>query len=139
MPATPTHRASVRVVDDSPTARAAAGAVVDATRGFAVVSLLATGEEALAWLQRFDVDLVLMDVRMPGMGGVAAARIMRHLRDPPVVVLLSADDHPDIAARPGEHGAVAFLRKEALGPRSLHRIWARFASQRALAGSRDMT
>ena len=59
----------VLVVDDSPAARTAIEHVVAQTPGFALVGSVDSGEAALAVLPRLDPDLVLLDVRMPGLSG----------------------------------------------------------------------
>jgi CheY-like chemotaxis protein len=58
----------VVTVDDQAVFRAAAREVIDATPGFQAVGEAASGEEALALLERVDPGLVLMDVRMPAWG-----------------------------------------------------------------------
>jgi CheY-like chemotaxis protein len=125
----------VLIVDDHPRNRALLAEVVEATAGFTAVGTAASGEEALGRLGH--ADLVLMDVRMPGGGGVAAARAMARLPGSPHVILVSGDDRPEIAADPAAHGAVAFLRKELMSTGLLRRTWARIilnGSQRRSTG-----
>jgi DNA-binding NarL/FixJ family response regulator len=117
----------VVVVDDNACFRAAAREVVEATRGFVVLSILPAADEVVRRVRACRADLVLMDVRMPGTGGVAAARTLAGLARPPVVFLMSADECPAIAADPGAHGAVAFVPKQAFGPGLLRSLWGRFA------------
>jgi two-component system, NarL family, invasion response regulator UvrY len=64
----------VLAVDDDPRFLEVAREVICATPGFETVGVAATGEAAvsLAWMLR--PQLVLMDVRMPGIGGIEAAR-----------------------------------------------------------------
>src|SRR4051794_36078438 len=102
----------VLVVDDQRHFLFAAQEVVRATPGFEAVGCVGSAEAALDWLWVSAADLVVMDVRMPGADGVAAARELAALDDPPVVVLCSSDDCPEIAADPRAHGAAAFCRKE---------------------------
>jgi two-component system invasion response regulator UvrY len=122
----------VLVVDDHPDNLALVGEVVDATAGFAIVGQVASGEEALSELERRPADVVLMDVQMPGVGGVMAARAASRLHDRPLVFLISSDDQPTIAADPSAHGAVAFVRKEKLSPGLLRRLWAMYAGAAAI-------
>jgi len=96
--------------------------VVDAAEGMVVACEAATGEEALAQLESRDVALVLMDVRMPGMGGIRAAEIMRR-RFPGVgVLLLSAHDSDMLPAELEQCGA-SFCRKNTFGPDQLEKAW----------------
>jgi DNA-binding NarL/FixJ family response regulator len=115
------------VVDDEPLCRAVLAEVVDATPGFETVHVAASGEEALRRLAERPADLVVMDVRMPGAGGVAAAREASRHPAHPLVILVSSDDRPDIAADPTAHGAAAFLRKDTVSARLLRSTWGQLA------------
>ena len=64
----------VLTVDDQPLFRSAAAAVVDATPGFEAVGEASSGEEALQLSSELRPDLVLLDVRMPGMDGIETAQ-----------------------------------------------------------------
>jgi two-component system, NarL family, invasion response regulator UvrY len=113
----------VLVVDDLETFRLVATQVVDETVGFRVVAAVESGEAALTVLRQEPADLVLMDVHMPGMGGVAAAGQIRQLFPRTRVVLLSVHGREDLPA-----GALCpgcdFCAKELFGPEELERLWA---------------
>ena len=64
----------VLVVDDQEPFRRAMASVVDATEGFEVVGSATTGEESLLMAGQLAPDLVLMDVNLPGIDGIEAAR-----------------------------------------------------------------
>ncbi|TME80505.1 MAG: response regulator transcription factor [Chloroflexi bacterium] len=84
----------VLTVDDHASFRSTARALVAATEGFEVAGEVATGEEAVAAVERLHPDLVLMDVRLPGIDGYEATRQISRIRPEVVVVLVSAvDDH----------------------------------------------
>ena len=115
--------ATVMIVDDSDVFREALRELIAATPGFVLVAESCSGEEALQAIELVDPQLVLIDIRMPGIGGVAAARAILERRPRPVVMLISADD-PDL--QPGVWGlseAVARVRKRDLRPRELIRQW----------------
>jgi two-component system, NarL family, invasion response regulator UvrY len=114
---------SVVTVDDQALFRAAAREVIDVTPGFEAVGEAASGEEAIALLERLDAQLVLVDVRMPGMGGVEAARRINELRPRAVVVLISLEAAEDVPATASACGAVAFVRKQDFGPTMLRGLW----------------
>jgi CheY-like chemotaxis protein len=68
---------------------------------------------------------VLLDVRMPGIGGPGAAQAIARRERPPVVVLISGDHLPEVEEDPGRYGAAGFVRKERFGPRVLRELWRR--------------
>jgi two-component system invasion response regulator UvrY len=113
----------VLVVDDHAGIRAAVSAVVEATAGFELAGAAGSGEEALAWLDDQPADLVLMDVAMPGCGGVQAAKTIAQMATQPAVFLMSSIEQPQIAADPCAHGAAAFIAKEDLSPEFLRHVW----------------
>jgi DNA-binding NarL/FixJ family response regulator len=113
----------VLTVDDDPGFLRLAREVVTATPGFDPVGEAATGEAALALVDELRPQLVLMDVRLPGIGGIEAARrIADQGRDDVAVVLMSADPTllvPEVL--PSE--TIAVLRKERLTPTALRELW----------------
>jgi DNA-binding NarL/FixJ family response regulator len=113
----------VLVVDDSPQFRTAVRAVLRSVPGFEVVGEAATGEEAVQQVGAAIPDLVLMDLRMPGIGGAEASR--RILADAPatVVFLCSTYDRADLPAEVGRSGAAAYVHKEELTAELLSGLW----------------
>ena len=118
----------VLTVDDQPLFRDAARAVIGATEGFESIAEVPRGEDALALVSRLRPDLVLVDVSLPGIGGLETSRLLAALDDAPRVVLISADDDPVLRDSAGAHGAVAFLSKPELRPRTLRALWERFGA-----------
>ncbi len=114
----------VLTVDDKPLFRTAAAAVVEATPGFVAVGEAASGPEALRLSAVLDPDLVLVDVRMPGMDGIETARRLAEIRPEAVVVLISIDDLTGFEALLQRSGAAASVRKQELCPGVLERLWA---------------
>lgn len=115
---------SVLIVDDASAFRSAASAVIRSTPGFRLAGAARSGEEAIDLVTQHAPDLVLLDIHMPKLDGVATARLIARSGRPPITVLVSADQHSDIAADPRAHGAAAFLPKQKLGPRTLRELWA---------------
>lgn len=113
--------ADVLVVDDQTVFRDVLRDVVAATPGMRVTGEAASGEEAIAAVDQIAPDLVLMDKRMPGMGGVAAARAI-HQRSPGTAVILVSVEEPD-PALVADSGAIGFLPKRDLSPRVLAALW----------------
>ena len=118
-------RPSVRVltVDDQRPFRVAAAAVVRRTPGFELVGEAASGEEALVAVAELAPDLVLMDINMPGMSGIAATRAITAAAQSPVVFLCSTYQAADLPADALDSGAAAYIDKEHLGADLLARLW----------------
>lgn len=113
----------VMVVDDQSPFRAAAEAVVDSMDGFTVVARAASGEEALAVAGSVPLDLVLMDVVMPGMDGLAACRALTERPASPVVVLVSTYDAAEVGDDLQQCGAIAYVSKSGFDSDELRAIW----------------
>ncbi len=113
----------VLTVDDQAVFRQAARDVISATAGFESVGDAETGEEAVAAVDRLRPELVLLDVRMPGIGGIEAARRIREAHPGTVVVLISIEDSDEFAEDERASGAAAFVRKQDFGPAALRSIW----------------
>ncbi|ACZ84440.1 transcriptional regulatory protein LiaR [Streptosporangium roseum] len=99
----------ILLVDDHPGFRAGLRALLAAAEGIEVVDEAANGEQALALVGRAQPDVVLMDLAMPGMGGIAATERLVH--DHPhirVIVLSMSDDDDSVfaAMRAGARGYV---------------------------------
>jgi two-component system, NarL family, invasion response regulator UvrY len=113
----------VLAVDDQAIFLRAVRQLLLAAPGFEQVGEARSGEEAIARLAELRPDLVLVDVRMPGMDGVETARRLLAQRPPPAVVLVSLEPLPE--QETGLELPVAgFLRKQELSVRRLTAVWA---------------
>ncbi|KWX57060.1 response regulator [Mycobacterium sp. NAZ190054] len=113
----------VWVVDDQASFRMASAATLEATDGFVLAGQSATGESALERLSDADADLVLMDIHMPGIGGIEAARQLRARHPHMIVVLMSTYDADELPATATDCGATTYLHKQRLCPEVLTDIW----------------
>jgi DNA-binding NarL/FixJ family response regulator len=111
---------TVLAVDDQEIFRRAVQELVAATPGFEMVGEAASGPEALDRTADLDPDLVLLDVRMPGMDGIETSRRLAESCPRSVVVLVSIEAVVDL---PQAVGAAAHLRKQDLSPRTLQETW----------------
>ncbi len=82
----------ILIVDDEPLARARVSKLLEDIPDCQVVAHAATGDEALAEIQRVDPDLVLLDIRMPGPSGMEVAQKIADIEDPPAIIFCSAYD-----------------------------------------------
>ncbi len=77
--------------------------------GFEVIAEAADGEEAIARAEELKPDLVVMDIKMPNMDGITAAKRMAELKIP--VVLLTAFSQKELVEQAAEAGAMAYVVK----------------------------
>ena len=105
-------RLRLLVVDDHPVVRMGLVAMLSEHEDFDVVGEAADGAEAVALAARHRPDVVLMDLRMPGLDGAAAtARLRADGAGPAVLVLTTYDTDADIV-RAVEAGATGYLLKD---------------------------
>ena len=102
--------ARVLAVDDHPPFLAVVRELLRATRYLEVARTLLP-------------DLVLMDVRMPGLGGIAAAKLIKERRPSTLVVLTSTGYRDELPLDGTDTFVDAFVRKGDLGPKLLDQLW----------------
>jgi two-component system, NarL family, invasion response regulator UvrY len=124
-----TAEVTVLVVDDSPAYLGALRDVVAATPGFVLVGEATTGEYAVGVAASLAPDLVLMDVRLPRLGGAEAGARIRRQRPGTVVVLLSSAEEEAIPHR-ARVAASAVLDKRRLSPDALSELWSEITRRR---------
>jgi two-component system response regulator DegU len=97
-------------VDEHRAVAEAIGGAMSSERGLAV-SVAWSGEEALEVVRRDPPDVILMDVAMPGMGGLEATRRILEANPDVKIIMLSAHDDDLLKARALETGAAGYLSK----------------------------
>lgn len=102
----------VLVVDDESLVRSGLRMILEAAGDIAVVAEARDGAEAITAVHRHRPQVVLMDVRMPGMDGLTAATELARLPEPPKVVMLTTFDLDEYVHRALRAGAVGFLLKD---------------------------
>jgi two-component system, NarL family, invasion response regulator UvrY len=113
----------VMTVDDQPMFRAIAHDLIDGMPGFEPVLEAASGAEAIEAAGRLRPELVLVDVRMPGMSGIEVCRKLKELLATAVIVLVTSGDCADVARLVRSCGAVALLAKQNINPAVIRGIW----------------
>ncbi|MGQ0385171.1 MAG: LytR/AlgR family response regulator transcription factor [Gammaproteobacteria bacterium] len=88
----------VLVVDDEPLARERLSHLVEELPETELAGVAATGEEALLLAGRLKPEVVLLDIRMPGMDGLEAAHHLARMPDPPAVIFTTAFEEHALAA-----------------------------------------
>jgi DNA-binding NarL/FixJ family response regulator len=116
-------RAGVLTVDDHSPFLAVLRDVVRATGHLALVGEAHTGEGAIAAARDLGPDMVLMDVQMPGIGGLEAAEEIK-ASSPSTVMVLISTTHPDeLPSRAADSRVDAVIWKSELKPQLLDEIW----------------
>ena len=93
--------------------RSAARAIVDSTPGFELVGESADGESALELIPRLDPDIVILDVRMPGIDGIDVADRL-HREDPDRIIILASSARAGALSRLARGCGAQRCRAEAL-------------------------
>jgi two-component system response regulator AlgR len=88
----------VLVVDDEPLARERLSHLVEELPGADLAGVASSGEEALLLAGRLKPEVVLLDIRMPGMDGLEAAHHLARLPEPPAVIFTTAFEQHALAA-----------------------------------------
>src|SRR6185503_21121933 len=100
---------TVLIVDDEPPARERMRSMLAEAGDFEVAGEAGHGEQAIDLVDRLTPDIVLLDVRMPGIDGLEVARHLAALPAPPAVIFTTAFDEYALQAFDSE--AVAYLLK----------------------------
>ena len=130
---------SVLIADDQAMVRAGFAALLDAQEDVRVVGQAADGAEAVSLSARLNPDVVLMDVRMPELDGIAATRRILGPGYPaahvPRILMLTTFDIDDYVYDALEAGASGFLLKDALPEDLVHAVRVVAAGDALLAPS----
>jgi DNA-binding NarL/FixJ family response regulator len=103
---------SVLLVDDQPLLRLGFRMVLDAHEGVEVIGEAADGEAAVAAALELSPDVIVMDVRMPGMNGIAATEQITAARPDSKILILTTFDLDEYAFAGLRAGASGFLLKD---------------------------
>jgi len=103
----------IAITDDQTLIREGLAALLSLTPDLAVVGMAADGREAVALVAEHEPDVILMDVRMPGMNGVAATREIRARYPHTRVIVLTTFDNDEYVFAALRAGAAGYLLKNA--------------------------
>src|ERR687886_767114 len=102
----------VLLVDDDALVRSGLRIMLAGAANIDVVGEAADGREVLGAVDLHRPDVVLMDIRMPQLDGIAASRLLASQPDPPAVLVLTTFDADELVLRALQAGAAGFLLKD---------------------------
>ncbi|MEU9113006.1 response regulator transcription factor [Streptomyces sp. NPDC048483] len=108
----------VLVVDDEALVRTGLRMILEPAEDIRVIAEAGNGSEAITAVAEYRPDVVLMDVRMPGMDGLTALKELRRSANAPKVIMLTTFDLDDYVHTALRNGAAGFLLKDT-SPRDL--------------------
>lgn len=100
------------LADDQLLIRAGVRALVETLPGYRIVAECADGHEAIAAIRRFQPEVVLLDIAMPGPSGIEVARTIRQFDLETKILVLSSIDRPDIVDQALSAGVSGYLLKD---------------------------
>lgn len=106
-----TYPIRVLIVDDHPLALSGLRNFIEAFSDLELVGVASSGEEAIASCGRTQPDVILMDMLMPGIGGVAATRAIKQRWSQIQVVALTSSQDSDLVKQALQAGAIGYLLK----------------------------
>ena len=124
------------IADDHPVVRNGLNGTFAADPGFDVVGEAADGSQALRLAEAVKPDVILMDLRMPGMDGVTAIAELARRGNPARVLVLTTYDTDSYVLPAIEAGATGYLLKDAPRDELLRAVQAAAAGRSVLARSR---
>ena len=102
----------ILIVDDHPVMCSGLSNMLNAQVRMAVIGTAGSGSEALKIIAREKPDLVLLDLRMPGMDGISVLRALQSVPTPPKVVVLTSYEQDELIYQAIKAGAQGYLLKD---------------------------
>lgn len=113
MSSAPSSSIRILIVDDHPVVRAGLTSMLATQPGLEVADSVSSGEEALDMLERQRLDIVLLDLRMPGMNGIDTLLAIKRKAIPVHVIVLTSYETDEDIYRAINAGAEGYLLKNA--------------------------
>ena len=102
----------VLIVDDQQLVRDGIKALLEIKDDFSIIGTAANGQEAIDILKNTPADIILMDIRMPGMGGIEATREIRKKDTGIRIIMLTTFNNDDYIVKAIQAGANGYLLKD---------------------------
>src|SRR5215471_1870082 len=99
----------ILIVDDHPVVRVGLASMLGTQAGMTVIGCASSGDEALTTLRNQVADIVLLDLRMPGMTGIELIQALQNLPSVPRLIVLTSYETDEDVYRAVSAGAQGYL------------------------------
>lgn len=107
-----TQKIRILVVDDHPMVAEGIQSILESYDDITVVATLGNGQDVVDQVDTLAPDVILMDLNMPGMGGLTATEMVLERRPDTRILILSMHDSPEYVASALGHGAMGYVLKD---------------------------
>src|SRR6056297_215667 len=122
----------IAVVDDHPMVAEGIQAILESYDDVEVIATLANGNDIIDQVETLAPDVILLDLNMPGIGGLSTTEIILERRPETRILILSMHDSPEYISSALSHGAVGYVLKDVPTEEIKHAIDAVMTGQRYL-------
>ncbi|MEM6481523.1 MAG: response regulator transcription factor [Pseudomonadota bacterium] len=102
----------IAIVDDHPMVAEGIEAILESYDDIDVIATLSSGQAIIDRLQELSPDVVLLDLNMPGLGGLSTTEMLLERRPGTRILILSMHDSPEYITSALNHGAVGYVLKD---------------------------
>lgn len=127
-----TPRIRIAIVDDHPMVAEGIQSILESYDDVEVIATLASGHEIIEQVGALDPDVILLDLNMPGIGGLSTTEIILERRPETRILILSMHDSPEYITSALSHGAAGYVLKDVPTDEIKRAIDAVMAGQRYL-------
>jgi two-component system NarL family response regulator len=120
------------IVDDHPMVAEGIQSILESYDDFEVLACLSDGQEIIDRLEELGPDVILLDLNMPGVGGLSATEMVLEKRPETRILILSMHDSPEYISSALSHGAMGYVLKDVPTDEIKRAIDAVMAGQRYL-------
>jgi NarL family two-component system response regulator LiaR len=124
---------NILIVEDHPITRAGLGFFLEAYPDVRLAGQVGSGEEALAFCDRQVPDVILMDIKLAGMDGVATTAAIKRLHPQVQVIAVSSSQDKDVVESAVRAGALSYVLKTATSQDLIYTIRAAHAGRSVLS------
>lgn len=101
----------ILIADDHPIFRAGIRQLLSITSDIEIIAEAESGQDVIAKVAKYECDVVVLDISMPGMGGLEALKLLKSLKPKLRILILSAHREEEYAVRAIKAGAAGYVRK----------------------------